>query len=78
MEYASYEWITPPEMVARIEALALLRPVYGCNRLEALLGAGNRRLSAITTQRILNDKGLGMHHERWWRWSVPTPTRQSS
>ena len=28
---------TPPEVVARIEELALMHPAYGCNRLEALL-----------------------------------------
>ena len=31
---------TPPEVVARIEELALMHPAYGCNRIEALLGAG--------------------------------------
>jgi hypothetical protein len=50
---------TPPEAVARIEALALLHPSYGCNRLAALLALEGRRLSAITIQKILNDKGLG-------------------
>jgi len=56
---------TPPEVVARIAALALLHPAYGCNRLEALLALGGRRLSAITIQKILNDKGLGTRQERW-------------
>jgi transposase InsO family protein len=56
---------TPPEVVARIETLALLHPAYGCNRLEALLALEGRRLSAITIQKILNDKGLGTRHERW-------------
>jgi transposase-like protein len=56
---------TPPEVVARIEALALLHPAYGCKRLEALLALEGRRLSAITIQKILNDKGLGTRHERW-------------
>ena len=35
------------------------------NRLEALLALEGRRLSAITIQKILNDKGLGIRHERW-------------
>jgi hypothetical protein len=42
-----------------------LHPAYGCNRLEALLALEGRRLSAITIQKILNDKGLGTRHERW-------------
>jgi transposase InsO family protein len=56
---------TPPEVVERIAGLALLHPAYGCNRLEALLALEGRRLSAITIQKILNDKGLGTRHERW-------------
>jgi hypothetical protein len=55
---------TPPEVVERIVGLALLHPAYGCNRLEALLALEGRRLSAITIQKILNDKGLGTRHER--------------
>src|ERR687890_70312 len=49
----------------RLTELALLHPAYGCNRLEALLALEGRRLSAITIQKILNDKGLGTRHERW-------------
>ena len=56
---------TAPEVVARIEELALLHPAYGCNRVEALLALEGRRVSAITVQKILNDKGLGTRHERW-------------
>ena len=56
---------TAPEVVARIEELALARPAYGCNRIEALLALGGKRVSAITIQKILNDKGLGTRHERW-------------
>jgi transposase InsO family protein len=61
----SHPMTTPPEVVARIAALALAHPAYGCNRLEALLALEGRRLSAITIQKILNDKGLGTRHERW-------------
>jgi transposase InsO family protein len=61
----SHPMTTPVEVVARIEALALLHPAYGCNRLAALLALEGRRLSAITIQKILNDKGLGTRHERW-------------
>ena len=56
---------TAPEVVARIEELALTHPAYGCNRIEALLALEGRRVSAITVQKILNDKGLGTRHERW-------------
>jgi transposase InsO family protein len=52
-------------VVARICELALLHPAYGCNRLKALLALEGRRLSAITIQKILNDKGLGTRHECW-------------
>jgi len=61
----SHPMTTPVEVVARIAALALLHPAYGCNRLEALLALEGRRVSAITIQKILNDKGLGTRHERW-------------
>src|SRR5918994_415790 len=61
----SHPLTTPPEVVERIGELALLHPAYGCNRLEALLALEGRRLSAITIQKILNDKGLGTRHERW-------------
>jgi transposase InsO family protein len=61
----SHPLTTPPEVVARLEELALAHPAYGCNRLEALLALEGRRVSAITVQKILNDKGLGTRHERW-------------
>jgi hypothetical protein len=61
----SHPMTTPVEVVERIVELALLHPAYGCNRLEALLALEGLRLSAITIQNILNDKGLGTRHERW-------------
>ena len=61
----SHPMTTPPDVVARIEALALAHPAYGCNRIEALLALAGKRVSAITIQKILNDKGLGTRHERW-------------
>jgi transposase InsO family protein len=61
----SHPMTTPPEVAARIETLALERPAYGCNKIEALLALEGRRVSAITVQKILNDKGLGSRHERW-------------
>jgi transposase InsO family protein len=61
----SHPMTTPLEVVARIEALALEHPAYGCNRIEALLALEGQRVSAITVQKILNDKSLGSRHERW-------------
>jgi transposase-like protein len=61
----SHPMTTPPEVAARIEGLALEHPAYGCNRIEAMLALEGRRVSAITVQKILNDKGLGSRHERW-------------
>ena len=61
----SHPMATPPEVVARIEELALAHPAYGCNRVEAMLALEGRRVSAITVQKILNDKALGTRHERW-------------
>ena len=61
----SHPMTTPPEVEARIEELALAHPAYGCNRIEALLALEGRRVSAITVQKILNDKDLGTRHERW-------------
>jgi transposase InsO family protein len=61
----SHPMTTPPEVVARIGELALAHPAYGCNRIEALLALEGKRVSAITIQKILNDKGLGTRHERW-------------
>jgi transposase InsO family protein len=61
----SHPMTTPPEAAARIEGLALEHPAYGCNRIEAMLALEGRRVSAITVQKILNDKGLGTRHERW-------------
>jgi transposase len=61
----SHPMTTAPEAVARLEELALAHPAYGCNRIEALLALEGRRVSAITVQKILNDRGLGTRHERW-------------
>jgi hypothetical protein len=61
----SHPMTTAPEVVARIEALALEHPAYGCNRIEALLALEGRRVPAITVQKTLNDKGLGTRRERW-------------
>ena len=60
----SHPMTTPPEVVARIGELALAHPAYGCNRIEALLALEGKRVSAITVQKILNDKGLGSVFKR--------------
>jgi hypothetical protein len=49
-------------VAARIGAGAA-HPAYGCNRIEALSATEGRRVSAITIQRPLNDKGLVTRHE---------------
>lgn len=44
--HKSHPQTTPPERVARIRALVLAHPAYGCNRFEAMLaleGTRNRR-----------------------------------
>ena len=63
--HKSHPQTTPPEVVERIAALALEHPAYGCNRIEALLALEGRRVSAITVQKILNDRGLGSRYDRW-------------
>ena len=63
--HKSHPQTTPPETVARIKALALEHPAYGCNRLEAMLALEGTRLSAITIQKILNDNALGTRIDRW-------------
>lgn len=63
--HKSHPQATPPETVARIRALALEHPAFGCNRIEALLALEGVRVSAITIQKILNDHGLGSRYDRW-------------
>jgi transposase InsO family protein len=63
--HKSHPQATPPEIVARIRALALEHPAFGCNRIEALLALEGVRVSAITIQKILNDHGLGTRIDRW-------------
>ncbi len=61
----SHPQTTPPEVVRRIVALALKHPAWGCNRLEGLLKAEGVSVSAVTIQKILNEKDLGTRHARW-------------
>lgn len=60
----SHPMTTPAGVVERIEALAPAHPADGCNRLEAMPALEGRRRSAITIQKIRNDKGRGTRHER--------------
>jgi transposase InsO family protein len=61
----SHPQATAPEVVARIRALALEHPAYGCNRIEAMLSLEGTRVSAITIQKLLNENGLGTRIDRW-------------
>ena len=63
--HKSHPQTTPEPVVARIRALALEHPAYGCNRLEAMLALEGTRLSSITIQKILNENGLGTRVDRW-------------
>lgn len=63
--HKSHPQATAPEVVARIRALALEHPAYGCNRIEAMLSLEGTRVSAITIQKLLNENGLGTRIDRW-------------
>lgn len=63
--HKSHPQTTPEAVVERIKALALEHPAYGCNRLEALLALEGTRVSSITIQKILNERGLGTRVDRW-------------
>ena len=59
----SHPLTTSPALVERIKELALEHPAWGCNRLEALLMAEDKRVSSVTIQEILNKHGLGSRYE---------------
>jgi hypothetical protein len=63
--HRSHPQTTPAEVVERIVALALEHPAYGCNRIEALLMLEGRPVSAITIQKLLNERELGTRAQRW-------------
>jgi transposase InsO family protein len=63
--HKSHPQATSPETTERIAALALEHPAYGCNRIEALLMLEGTRVSAITVQKILNERDLGTREQRW-------------
>ena len=63
--HKSHPQTTPEAVVERIKVLALEHPAYGCNRLEAMLALEGTRVSSITIQKILNERGLGTRVDRW-------------
>ncbi|WP_245437292.1 helix-turn-helix domain-containing protein [Mesorhizobium helmanticense] len=56
---------TPRQTARRVAALALQHPAYGCNRLQYLLHSEGMRLSAVTVQKLLKERGLGCRRQRW-------------
>jgi transposase InsO family protein len=51
--------------VEKVVALSLKHPSRGCNHLENLLALEGIKLSSVTIQKLLNDRGLGTKYERW-------------
>jgi Winged helix-turn helix len=75
----SHPMTTAPEVVARIEELALAHPACGCNRIEALLALAGRRVSASTVQkRSWATRAWARATSVGWPWSGRTPRRRSS
>jgi Winged helix-turn helix len=74
----SHPMTTAPEVAARIEALALTHPAYGCNKIEALLAREGRRVSAITVQKTSTTRGSAPATSGGWPWSGGTPRPPSS
>ena len=58
---------TPPEVVARILALSLERPGWGCYKLSDYLKLQGASVSGPTIQNILAKQGLGTKYERLLR-----------
>ena len=74
----SHPMTTAPEVVARIEDLALTHPAYGCNRIEALLAleAGGCRRSRCRSSSTT--RGSAPATSAGWRWSGRTRKLRSS
>jgi len=62
---------TPENVSARIAALALKHPAYGCNRIEQELAARGLAVSATTVQAILRKAGLATRQDRWLALDLP-------
>jgi transposase InsO family protein len=58
---------TPPEVVARVLALSLERPGWGCGKLADDLKLQGISVSGPTIQGLLNKEGLGIKYERLLR-----------
>lgn len=74
--HQSHPQTTPPETVAKIRALALKHPAYGCNRHEAMLALEGIRVSSITIQKIHHENGLAPRSTAGWRWRRRMPRRR--
>lgn len=63
----SHPFTTPPEVEARLLALSLEHPSWGCNRLSDVLKLEGLSVSAPTIQNILNRNEMGSRYDRWLR-----------
>lgn len=61
----SHPLTTPPEVEARILALSLRHPAWGCDRLSDHLALEGITISGPTIQRILNDNEMSTRYHRW-------------
>lgn len=61
----SHPATTAPEVEARLVALSLEHPSWGCDRLSDRLALEGVRISGPTVQRILNDHDMGTRYSRW-------------
>lgn len=51
--------------MALILEIALARPAWGCNRIEAMPRLEGRRVSPPTVRKILDRHEMGTRHRRW-------------
>jgi transposase InsO family protein len=63
--HQSHPFTTPPETEARILALSLEHPSWGCNKLSDWLRLEGSSISAPTLQSILNRNNMGSRYDRW-------------
>ena len=63
--HQSHPLTTPPEVEARILALSLSHPAWGCDRLSDHLALEGINISGPTIQRILNDNEMSTRYHRW-------------
>jgi transposase InsO family protein len=65
--HKSHPQATAPGTAARVLALALENPAWGCNRISDRLALEGVALSAVTVQNLLAKNGLGSRYERLLR-----------